>query len=57
MEKRERTKSPEFPSKEDKFPLKSLLKEDRPKESSNYISPKKIQEERSRIAMKKREAQ
>ena len=55
MEKRERTKSPEFPSKEDKFPLKSLLKEDKPKESSNYISPKKIQEERSRIAMKKRE--
>jgi hypothetical protein len=56
MEKRERTKSPEFPSKEDKPPLKSLLKEDKPKESSGYISPKKIQEERSRIAMKKRES-
>jgi hypothetical protein len=57
MEKRERTKSyPEFPSKEDKPPLKSLLKEDKPKESSNYISPKKIQEQRSRIAIKKRES-
>jgi hypothetical protein len=29
--------------------------EDKPKESSNYISPKKIQEERSRIAIDKRE--
>lgn len=45
IDKREKTKSPVFP-----------LKEDEDKQSDKYISPKKIQEERRRIVMKKRES-
>jgi len=44
-EKRERTKSPEFP-----------LKGDTDKQSDKFISSKKIQEERRNIVMKKRES-